>query len=426
MAHIQKIVVVRWVMPVPGGKGKKKYKRATKSTPGAIPRKQETAAYYLFDEGRRIRELFTDKVASNNELMKYITAKERGESGVIDKFTENKNTPTGELVEKYLTEFMSNPGNDHYQDETARILRKAVGIIAPNRLEELHPQAIREYLSGLMKAATKTSPAEPCSPNTKKKHHGALSGFCVWLFETERMRENVILRVPIPKGTVQDKNKPRPLRLADLRRLFRTARTRPLNEALTIRRGSRKGQLVAQVGDEVRVTLERAGRERALVYRTAALTGLRRSELAKLRVRFLRKPKSLPFPIFDLPASITKNKRAARLWVLPNLAKRLLKWIRARGLGENDLIFTKVPSKKVFNRDRQVAGIPARTFHGKAEFRSLRSAGNRLLRQAKVPVNIRKLFMRHSDIRLTDTTYDDAILLSSKEVVTSLEKYRLA
>ena len=135
--------------------------------------------------------------------------------------------------------------------------------------------------------------------------------------------------------------------------------------------------------------------------------------------------KSLPFPIFDLPASIKKNKRAARLWVLPNLWKRLRRLIVECGLGPDDILFTKVPHRRVFDRDRDAAGISPFTSHGKATFHSLRSAGNRLLRKAGLPVNIRKMFMRHSDIRLTDATYDDAILLSVKEVVPSLEKYGL-
>ena len=97
---------------------------------------------------------------------------------------------------------------------------------------------------------------------------------------------------------------------------------------MTVRTGARKGKLENNVRPEVLEAAKLRGRGRALVYRTAALTGLRRSELAKVLVRYLRKPKNLPYPILDLPAEVTKNKRAARVWVLPRLAKRLRNWVK--------------------------------------------------------------------------------------------------
>src|SRR4051794_22288782 len=75
MAHIQKIVVVRWVIPVPGARGKKKWKRATKETPGAVPLRTETKEYYLFDGRRRVERLYSDKKASETKLAEYEKAK---------------------------------------------------------------------------------------------------------------------------------------------------------------------------------------------------------------------------------------------------------------------------------------------------------------------------------------------------------------
>ena len=53
---------------------------------------------------------------------------------------------------------------------------------------------------------------------------------------------------------------------------------------MTIRRGKHKGQAVANVRPETRERLEQLGRERALIYKTLVLTGLRKSELASLTV----------------------------------------------------------------------------------------------------------------------------------------------
>lgn len=53
---------------------------------------------------------------------------------------------------------------------------------------------------------------------------------------------------------------------------------------MTIRRGKRKGEVVANLRDDTRVQLERLGRERALIYKTLVLTGLRKGELASTTV----------------------------------------------------------------------------------------------------------------------------------------------
>jgi hypothetical protein len=426
MAHIQKIAVTRWVVPVPGGKGKKKFKRAFKETPGAIPQQTETNNYYLFDGGKRLRALFSDKKASEQALADYERAKARGEVGMVDEFSVHAQAPSQQMVDRYVAYYKAQPGNDKYKDETVRILKAVIAVCAPGKLGELTPDRVKDYLAKLRKSPTRANP-DPgqAAPNTKKKHHSALSGFCHWLFENGHTRENLIQRVPIPKGGTQQSHKFRSLTLKELRRLFRVARTRPVTELLTVRTGARKGRLENKVKPEALDAARLRGRVRALVYRTAALTGLRRSELAKVLVRYLHKPKNLPFPILDLPAEVTKNKRPARVWVLPALAKRMRRWAKKTGRGPNDLLFD-VPLIKVFRRDRQAASIPFLNERGKASFHSLRSAGNVLLRKAGVPVTTRRLFMRHSDLKLTDATYDDASLLDMKDIVPKLEAYKLA
>ena len=52
--------------------------------------------------------------------------------------------------------------------------------------------------------------------------------------------------------------------------MLAAARQRPLLDAMTIRRGQRKGQMVGKLRDAVRVELEWLGRERVLIYKTLA------------------------------------------------------------------------------------------------------------------------------------------------------------
>src|SRR5712692_5099845 len=85
---------------------------------------------------------------------------------------------------------------------------------------------------------------------------------------------------PAPRSATETTN-----RRAEGRLMIRCVPfVRPLLDALTVRKGPRKGERYANVRPEVRERLELLGRERALIYKTLVLTGLRRGELASLSV----------------------------------------------------------------------------------------------------------------------------------------------
>jgi integrase len=123
-----------------------------------------------------------------------------------------------------------------------------------------------------------------------------------------------------------DKRRPRRALTDDeLARLVEAARRQPLLDALTVHRGSRKGEAAANVRPDVRERLERVGRERALIFRTLVLTGLRRGELASLTVSNLDLDDR--FPCINLDAGETKNGEAATLPLRAELAADLAGWL---------------------------------------------------------------------------------------------------
>lgn len=65
----------------------------------------------------------------------------------------------------------------------------------------------------------------------------------------------------------------------ELSRLLDAARRRPLEHAMTVHRGANRGKQLAQITRDRQRKLERLGTERALIYKTAVLTGLRLNEL---------------------------------------------------------------------------------------------------------------------------------------------------
>src|SRR5262249_58166494 len=96
-------------------------------------------------------------------------------------------------------------------------------------------------------------------------------------------------------------------------------------EAVTVRRGKRKGEAFAKVRPEVRQRLEAVGRERALIYKTLVLTGLRKNELSTLGVAQLRLDG--PVPHVELDAADEKNREGNGVVIRADLAEDLKLWL---------------------------------------------------------------------------------------------------
>src|SRR5262249_23842418 len=112
---------------------------------------------------------------------------------------------------------------------------------------------------------------------------------------------------------------------AELVRLLDVARQRPLFDNMTVRKGPRKGERYAELRPETRVRLEQLGRERALIYKTLVLTGLRKKELASLTVAQLYLAEAIPFVALD--AADEKNREGNNVPLRNDLATDLRAWL---------------------------------------------------------------------------------------------------
>src|SRR5207253_6794861 len=116
---------------------------------------------------------------------------------------------------------------------------------------------------------------------------------------------------------------------------------RPLTDARTVRRGKRKGEHYANLRPETVARLQRVGRERALIYKTLVLTGLRKNELATLTAGQLDLTPGRAF--LQLDAADEKSREGNALAIRDDLAADLRVWLdeklarlqeQARGAGE--------------------------------------------------------------------------------------------
>ena len=135
-------------------------------------------------------------------------------------------------------------------------------------------------------------------------------GFGNWCVRSHRLAVNPFAYVPKADVKADCRRRRRALTEAELVKLINVARRRPLLEAMTIRRGKNKGKPLADVKAETRERLERLGRERALIYKTLVLTGLRRNELASITTGQLELDGPYPIQHSHSPRHMTVPSRS--------------------------------------------------------------------------------------------------------------------
>jgi len=124
------------------------------------------------------------------------------------------------------------------------------------------------------------------------------------------------------------RRKRRSMTEAELVKLLDVARRRPLLDAVTVRVGDHKGVAMANLRPSVIAKLKLLARERALIYKTLILTGLRKSELASLTVGQLCLDGANAYS--EMRAADEKNREGSQIALRQDLAADLVHWIKLR------------------------------------------------------------------------------------------------
>lgn len=162
-----------------------------------------------------------------------------------------------------------------------------------------------------------------------------------------------------------------------------------------------------------------ASPERAAVYLTAVQTGLRRKELQQLTVADFEL--AAPKPFVRVPASISKNRREATLWLRPEVVAAVRGVLPADVSPGHKVFAGLVPRLPRFKKDLELAGIPFLDSLGRRfDFHALRVTFGTNLSVAGVTPRVAMEVMRHSDIKLTMRIYTDGSQLPTAAAVASL------
>jgi integrase len=357
----------------------------------------------------------TDKQVARKLLREKQERAEKIAHGLISPLDD---APLAEHLAAYLLDLRQQDCDPIYIGQTESAVIKAAlhcaGRPVPSRLDwkkmDAHRQALRTLPLGVFTVdkvdAFLAGLPPSVSARTRNSYRATILGLFNYLVDKGKLTFNPLSRVTRHRG--QLKRKRRALPANKLQALINATRSRPLERALLLSHGPRKGQAGVKLRPETRARLERLGRERALIYLTAFYTGLRRRELRSLRVKHLNLSGEVPH--VHLPGELTKNGKDARLPLSQHLAALLAEWTAGRGPDEPVL---RVPRRtngvvEILKRDLAAAGIPYVDEQGRVfDFHSLRKSLGTHLRLAKVDPAVSQKFMRHGDIRLTMEIYND-------------------
>lgn len=182
-------------------------------------------------------------------------------------------------------------------------------------------------------------------------------------------------------------------------------------------RGWRRGHNGAQLRPETIAKYIRVGRERALIYKTLVLTGLRLGELTALRVRDVALDAPRPYLILD--ARHEKNRKGSEIPLRADLATDLREWV-AGAPADRALFRLHENFVKVLNRDLAFAGIAKHDDRGRtACVHSLRHSHASLLNRAGVGPRTVQASMRHGSLDMT-AVYSDPRLLDIEAALEAL------
>jgi len=419
-------------------KGKNRKALVTASKDGhariLIEAKTYTAKYR--DGGLVVREVSTgcrDEQAARSVLAELERRAELVKAGVMtpqeDQIADHQAIALAEHFDGFEATLRSKGVTDAHRKETRRCLDRLATECMFRRLSDLKRGTLEKWLT--------QEAAKGMSARTRNAYQGAAVAFCNWCVENDRLAVNPFDGMPKANEKADRKRIHRAMTETELVTLLDMTRGRPLLEAMTVRRGKRKGETYAKLRDETKANLERLGWERALTYKTLILTGLRKGELTSVTVGRLHLDADPPY--IDLNAADEKNRQGSAIMLRHDLADDLRQWLAAelvrlqadaRGRGEP--IPAKVPMDmplfnvsagllRILNRDLKAAGISKVDERGRTlDVHALRTTFCTLLSKGGVAPRTAQAAMRHASLDMTMQVYTDPKLLDVHGALDSL------
>jgi integrase len=321
---------------------------------------------------RRTTIGFTDKGLTEQLAAKLESEARLRRTGMIDpemeRIAKTRSTPLGDLLSLFEQSLSDN--SPKYVKLTMSQVRRVVDGVGFKSLGDLDAEAVQTFLRSL-----RTS--EGIGHRTYNQYLQALGAFCNWCVTTKRLSGNPLVGIERLNTAVDVRHARRALTAEEVSKLIESARS-----------------------SGVRIQ-GYSGEQRARIYLTSYLTGLRRNELGSLTRRSFDLDATPP--TITVEAVSSKHRKKDVLPLHPELVGSLREWFRGMQPGEK--LFPKLVARKTWRmvkKDLERVGIPYETEAGIADFHA---AGRHthiteLLRKGASLPEAKEL-ARHSDIKTT-------------------------
>lgn len=444
-------------------KGKTRTARLTIGKNGAERIEVKTGTFIAKYRDARgvVREVPTgcrEEVAARAVLADLVRREELIRGGVVTReeaaIADHRVTATADHLAAYLQSMRAAGRTDKHVEDTRQKVTRLVNDCRFALLGDIRRESMERWLVDRQ--------SEGMAARTRNGYLQALRGLLNWCIQTERLAVNPLARVAKADENADRRKTRRAMTEAELGRLLRVARDRPLAEygretiATEKTAGKRSHWTYAPLTLETLdaccerarerlkdnsafvATLQQRGRERMLVYKTMVLTGLRCNELRSITTRQLSLDGDRPS--IELAAKDEKNRDGSTLPLRADLADDLRRWLADEQdhdqAATGDVLRLPTAAKadaarplfnvpdglvKILDRDLATAGIQKVDDRGRSlDVHALRTTFGTMLSQAGVAPRTAQAAMRHSRIDLTMNVYTDPKLLDVSGAVDAL------
>ncbi len=334
---------------------------------------------------------------------------ERRRAGLVDPREAHGARPLSEHLKGFRSTLAARGVTKHHLDDRMRCLKAFKADTGATRLGDLDLATASDWIEGIARTGL--------SARSVNRRIQALRQFGRWLHQTQRTGFDPFRQLGMRNESEDRRRVRRSLSPQEFARLLNSAFRRPLETA-------REQRVRAGVSASEEKRLRRLGGTRALVYLLAAGTGLRRSELARLRWCDL----DLDRALLTVPASSAKSRREQFVDLHGHLMEALAAF-RPEDAEATDTVVPRgsFPNIKTFTKDLEGAGIPKVDDTGRVvDLHALRTSFISWCAANNEHPRVAQALARHSSMKTTMSHYVDLRLMDTRGAVERLPMPRLA
>ncbi len=370
-----------------------KRKRRVERTDGKMVVKQSAKWYVKYRDADGIVRCipgYADKEATKQLEARLVKEAALSQEGVVDRYKAHRTRPLKQHLEEFRQSLLAKGNTAKHAELTFSRAKSVMEGCRFATWSEISASRVQQYLSGLRQGS------KGLSAQTSNFYLQATKQFCRWMVQDQRAAESPLSHLKCVNVRTDRRHDRISFEVDEIRRLLTVAAGEPERFGMS-------------------------GRERALLYRVAVETGLRRKELRMLKVS------SFDFETrtVNVAAAYSKRRREDTLPLRAETCTALQAFFTgkmsvAKAFGGRYRQLTDKTAKMI-RADLAAAGIPYTDDQNRyRDFHALRHTTGSWLAANGVHPKIAQAIMRHSTIDLTMSRYTHILRGQEAEAVAKL------